>query len=172
MCIMISCKVGVDGTVYATDGVHSHSAIAEACGIKDDSALNYEFDLVTRTLRQDFTMDAAPFTAKQSHDEAAQRFFDQCAGTPTKLMAYVRRGNFDEQYLLPLLTATAQTAYTAAVAPAQTVHEAAMAPARTAYAAATAPARTAYDAATKAAWCRLFAKPANRIPAWRGERTA
>ena len=111
MCQMISCLVSKTGKVYAVDGVHSHSKIARICRVNEDKCLRYEFDLTTRTLKQDFRMDAAPFEAKQSHDAAAQAFFDAAAGSATTLIAFVRRGNWDEQWLRPLLSAAARTAY-------------------------------------------------------------
>ena len=100
---MISCLVPKTGAVYAVDGVVSHSEIARICKVDEDRCLKYEFDLTTRTLEQDFAMDAAPFEAKQSHDAAAQAFFDASAGSATKLIAFVKRGNWNEQYLRPLL---------------------------------------------------------------------
>ena len=167
MCQMISCLVSKAGKVYAKNGVHSHSAIAEAFKIDEDRHLKYEFVLTTRTLKQDFEMDAAPFAAKQSHDEAAQRFFDQCAGTPMKLIAYVKRGNWLPDYLLPLLTATARKAYGEAWATAGKAFDEAIAPAGKAYDEAIATAQKAFDEAVATAWLALFSKPANRIEAWR-----
>ena len=156
MCRMISCLVSVTGKVYAVDGIRSHSKIAATCGVNEDRQLKYEFDLTTRTLKQDFSMDAAPFAAKASHDAAAQRFFDKCAGNAKLLIAYVKRGNWDDEYLSPLLEAPALKAYDEAEAQAQK-----------AYDEATAPALKAYAEATAQAWRRLFAKRENRIKAWR-----
>jgi hypothetical protein len=178
MCQMISCLVSKAGKVYAKDGVHSHSKIAEAFGIDEDKHLKYEFVLTTRTLKQDFEMDAVPFAAKQSHDEAARGFFDLCAGTPRKLRVYVKRGNFLPDYLLPLLTsparkaydeviATARKAYDEAIAPAQRAYDAASATDHKAYAEAIATAWKAYAEAIATAWLKLFSEPANRIAAWR-----
>jgi hypothetical protein len=144
MCRMISCLVSVTGKVYAADGIHSHSEIATHFGIPEDKHLRYEFDLPKRTLVQDFNMDFAPFAAKASHDAAAQRFFDKCAGTPVLLMAFVKRGNWSEEYLRPLLSAPAQKAYDEALAPAW----------------------KAYDEAVAPAWLRLFKTPKNRIGVW------
>ena len=156
MCQMISCLVSKAGKVYAVDGVHSHSEIATRCNVDEDKCLKYEFNLQTQTLKQDFNMDCAPFAAKQSHDEAARRFFDACAGTPRKLRAYVKRGNWLPDDLLPLLTAPAQKAYCEACATAGK-----------AYNEARATAGKAHNEACAPAWPRLFSKPANRIEAWR-----
>jgi hypothetical protein len=152
---MISCLVSKTGKVYAKDGVHSHSAIATACKVDEDRCLKYEFDLVTRTLKQDFDMDAVPFAAKQSHDAAAQGFFDACAGSATKLMAYVRRGNWDSKHLRPLLSAPALKAYDEACASAEKAYDEARAPRW-----------KAYDEARATAWLRLFRVKASRIAAW------
>ena len=111
MCNMISCLVGKDARVYAEDGLHSHSEIARAFGISEDKCLKYEFTLRVRELFQDFNMDHAPFDAKASHDRAAQRFFDECASTPERLIAFVERGNFDENVLSSLLTRSAHIKY-------------------------------------------------------------
>lgn len=111
MCHMISCLVGSDARVYAKDGVHSHTEIAQALGLREDRCLKYEFRLKTKTLFQDFSMDSAPFEAKKSHDDAAQAFFDKCASTPEKLVAFVRRGNFGQNTLGSLLTESAHGAY-------------------------------------------------------------
>jgi hypothetical protein len=167
MCQMISCLVSKAGKVYAKDGVHSHSDIAGAFKIDEDRHLKYEFVLTTRLLKQDFEMDAAPFAAQQSHDEAAQRFFDQCAGTPRKLRVYVKRGNWLPDYLLPLLNAPARKAYAEACATARKAHAEAIAQAWKAHAEAIAPAWKVYDEAIATAWLRLFSKPVNRIAAWR-----
>ena len=167
MCQMISCLVSKAGKVYAKDGVHSHSAIAAAFGIDEDKHLKYEFVLATRTLKQYFEMDAAPFAAKQSHDEAARRFFDACAGTPRKLRVYVKRGNWLPDYLLPLLIAPAEKAYNEAIAPAEKACNEAIAPAGKAHNEAIATAEKAYNEATAPAWLKLFSKPANRIEAWK-----
>ncbi|GEM_PF-2344062 len=59
----------------------------------------YEFYLRNRTL------------TKKSRDTAAQKFFDECAGTPEKLMSYVERGNWDERILTCLLVDPAQVEY-------------------------------------------------------------
>jgi hypothetical protein len=185
---MISCLVSVTGKVYAADGIHSHSKIAAHFKINEDKHLKYEFDLTTRTLKQDFQMDAAPFAAKASHDAAAQRFFDTSAGNAKQLIAFVKRGNRSEEYLRSLLSAPAQKAYDeavaqawkayyAAVAQAQKAYYAAVAQAGKAYYAAVAPAQKAYDEvvaqagkaydeAVAQAWCRLFAKRENRIEVW------
>jgi hypothetical protein len=147
MCQMISCLVSKTGKVYAVDGIHSHSEIAAKCGIDEDKHLKYEFVLATRTLKQDFEMDAVPFAAKQSHDEAARGFFDLCAGTPARLRAYVKRGNFLPDYLRPLLIAPASKAYDEAVAPARKAYNEALATASKAYDEALATASKAYDEA-------------------------
>ena len=167
MCQMISCLVSKTGKVYAVDGIHSHSKIAEKCGIDEDRHLKYEFDLKTRKLKQDFDMDAAPFAAKQSHDEAAQGFFDLCAGTPARLRAYVKRGSFLSDYLVPLLTAAARKTYNEATAAAGKAYDEATAAARKAYDEAIAAPRKAYDEATAAAWLKLFSKAQNRIAIWK-----
>ena len=108
---MISCLVDRPGRVYAKDGVNSHTMIAEACGVEQDKCLAYEFRLDKRTLFQDFNMDKVPFAARASHDQAAQDFFDQCASTPDKLIAFVLRGNYDYKELTKLLTHEACLAY-------------------------------------------------------------
>jgi len=167
MCQMISCLVDVTGKVYAVDGVHSHSAIAARCGVDEDKCLKYEFDLTTRKLKQDFNMDRAPFAAKQSHDEAAQRFVDDCAGTPTKLIAYVKRGNWLPYYLLPLLTAPARAEYERVTAPARAEYGRVAAPTWAEYGRVAAAAEAEYGRVTAAAWCKLFRLKANRIEAWR-----
>ncbi len=115
MCEMISCLVDREGRVYAKDGVHSHTAIAKALDVDEDRCLKYEFRLVTKRLVQDFFMDCAPFEAKKSHDDAAQAFFDKCASTPERLIAFVKRGNFEEDILFGLLTINARDAYGRAV---------------------------------------------------------
>lgn len=166
MCQMISILVGHDGTVYAVDGVHSHSEIATRCGVNEDKCLRYEFDLKKRQLKQDFNMDMAPFEAKQSHDAAAQRFFDQCAGDADTLIAFVKRGNWRDVDLRPLLLAQAREAFNEARAPAWNAFEEAVAAARKAYDEAVAAACNAYDEAVAPAWIDLFAVPSNRIAIW------
>jgi hypothetical protein len=106
---MISCLVDRRGRVHAKDGVHSHAAIAVACGVDEDGCLKYEYDLVKRRLVQDW--EEAPFEAKQSHDAAAQTFFDECAGDAQRLLAYVKRGNWDGAMLPKLLTNAARAKY-------------------------------------------------------------
>ena len=108
MCYMISCLVGRSGKVYAFDGVHSHSEIAERAKINEDKYLKYEYRIASKELIQDFNMDSTPFKPKQSHDQAAMAFFEECCGTPKKLIAFVKRGNWDENELLPLLNKDSQ----------------------------------------------------------------
>ena len=108
MCKMISCLISRDCKVFAVDGVHSHTGIAKHFSLDEDKYLKYEFHLDKRELFQDFAMDQVPFSAKASHDRAAQAFFDDCAGTAEKLIAFVRRGNWDQDVLLPLLTPEAR----------------------------------------------------------------
>ncbi len=95
MCQLISCLVSRRGKVFAVDGVHSHSEIAKILKIDEDKHLKYEFHLKERKLFQDFNSDSAPFEAKASHDKAAMDFFEDCAGTPEKLIEFVKRGNWD-----------------------------------------------------------------------------
>ena len=189
MCRMISCLVDRGGKVYARDGVHSHSAIAELCGINEDKCLKYEFDLVRRELVQDFTSDSAPFGAKQSHDQAAQRFFNACAGDADKLIAFVRRGNWDRDLLPQLLVPSALKLYNETYAPARKLYEETRASALKLYdetyasawklydeTCATAlklydetcaPAWKLYNETCASAWCELFAMAENRIEVWR-----
>ena len=111
MCRMISILVGRNGHVYQADGIHSHSELAEHFKINQDKFLAYEFHLDKRELFQDWKMDKVPFEAKASHDQAAQAFFDEAAGTPEKLIAFVHRGNWQVTELLPLLSLKARKTY-------------------------------------------------------------
>ena len=104
MCRMISILVGRDGHVYQADRIHSHSALAEHFNLNQDKFLAYEFHLDERKLFQDFQMDKVPFEAKASHDQAAQAFFDEAAGTPKKLIAFVKKGNWQRGELIVLLS--------------------------------------------------------------------
>lgn len=118
MCRMISCLVDRRGKVYAADGVHSHSAIAEAHGISQDDCLAYEYHLdkpVSQRLYQDFTIDGAHFKAMASHDQAALNFFHDCASTPERLIAFVLRGNWSDE-LPGLLTPEALVLYRKTIA--------------------------------------------------------
>ncbi len=123
MCNMIACLVDRDAKVHAKNGVHSHSKIAKICRVNEDKCLRYEYRLATRRLFQDFTIDEAPFWPKQSHDQAAQRFFDGCAGTPEKLIAYVKKGNWDEEALPDLLTGLASVKFDEVCADAEAKYE-------------------------------------------------
>ncbi len=189
MCNVISCLVNRSAKVYAKDGEHSHSKIALIFKVNEDRCLRYEFRLVTRTLFQDFTMDGAPFEAKQSHDQAAQSFFDECAGTPEKLMAYVQRGNWYRNILSDLLTGSARVEYDKADASAlaeynkasiaawvkyykvrdaaEAKYDKASAVARAKYDKAIAGVWAKYDKACMETWLRLFKNPANRIKIWK-----
>ena len=180
MCNMISCLVGKDVRVYAKDGLHSHSEISRAFGISEDQCLKYEFILRVRELFQDFNMDHAPFDAKASHDRAAQRFFDECASTPEKFIAFVERGNFNKNVLIELLTEpargayyraeeSASEAYNRATTFALKVYDKVMSSvaADEAYNEARASALEALNRAMVSAWIELFKNPKNRIEIWR-----
>ncbi len=178
MCQMISCLVTRNGRVLAQDGVHSHTQLAKNFKVNEDKVLKYEFRLKDRQLFQDFDMDTAPFEAKSSHDQAAQNFFNQCAGTPEKLIAYVQKGNFNENVLLGLLTPAAMKAYNKAKAAARKAYnKAIIAAARKTYNKVTAAAEKAYNKALAAAekaynkamapvWINLFKDEKNRIESW------
>jgi hypothetical protein len=186
---MISCLVNRKCKVYTQDGVHSHSGLAKIFGIKQDKCLAYEFDLVERQLVQDFDMDGVPFKPKASHDLAAQEFFNRCAGTPERLIAYVRRGNWDDALLSLLLTFVAwkkldgvldaaDKRYNKTIDVADkkcskalvvsTVQEYTLAYKK--YKKVVAAAEKRYDKACMQAWVKLFRNPRNRIPAWRDQR--
>ena len=147
MCHMPSCLVDVRARVYAVNGVHSHSEIATNFRLDEDRCLRYEFDLRTRTLVQDFATDRAPFEAKQSHDQAAQAWFNTIVGTPELLMDYVMKGNWIERDLKPLLTVEAEKICTATLAESRKIYDTTLAESRKICAATLAEARKIYDAA-------------------------
>ena len=118
MCKMISCLVSRDYKVFAANGLHSHSEIAEKLCLDEDKYLKYEYPLSEHkfpineeNLKQDWEMDKAPFEAKAGHDNAALYFIRQCAETPEKLIAFVRKDNWDEGQLVSLLTDPARAEY-------------------------------------------------------------
>jgi hypothetical protein len=185
---MISCLVNRKCKVYTQDGVHSHSGLAKIFGIKQDKCLAYEFDLVERQLVQDFDMDGVPFKPKASHDLAAQEFFNRCAGTPERLIAYVRRGNWDDALLSLLLTFVAEGKLDKALdAAGKRYDECLNIASKKCEKALTGPTQKyvlaceeyrkvqaavekRYNMACAQAWIKLFRNPRNRIPAWRDQR--
>ena len=164
---MISILVGRDGHVYQADGIHSHSALAEHFNLDQDKFLAYEFHLAERELFQDFQMDKVPFKAKASHDQAAQAFFDEAAGTPEKLLAFVRRGNWQARKLTPLLSLEAWKAYDKAYQETWEAYYKACQEAREIYYKAYQKAREVYDKACQEAWISLFEKAENRVETWK-----
>ena len=189
MCRMISILVSRSGAVFARDGVHSHSDLAKLHDIDEDQHLKYEFHLDKRELFQDFEMDKVPFKAKASHDQAAQSFFDSCAGTPELLVKYVQRGNWDESVLSSLLSAFAETEYEKVRNSALTKYEKVRDSAWTEYDKVRDSAWTEYDKVRDSAWAeydkvrrpagakydkvcastwtKLFLVPENRIEIWK-----
>ncbi len=156
MCQMIICLVSRDAKVYAKDGVHSHSTLADLFEVDQDQCLSYEFHLDKRKLWQDFKMENASFKAKQSHNQAALSFFNHCAGNPEKLIAFVRRGNWREDELLPLLTPPAQAVYFQDYARSAAVRDKADAVAWAAYNKACAKSQAVCDKADAKAWAVWF----------------
>lgn len=140
MCRMISALVDRDGGVYSSI-LHDHFAIVNLNFLlkylrKDPRLLDdprllfvYEFHLDTRTLYKgcggrfvrdpisrilrreegDYWMNQSE--AKELHDQAAMAFFNDCAGTPEKLIAFVLHNNWDKEELLKLLTPEAMVLY-------------------------------------------------------------
>lgn len=87
-----SCLVTKDGQVLAADGVHSHAKLAELHEVNEDNCLRYDFGLNRREILPLF--DRGLVNVNLRCDVAARRFFDDCVGTPERLIAYVKRGNF------------------------------------------------------------------------------
>jgi hypothetical protein len=140
-----------------------------------DNCLKYEYDVATRkSVRTPSNRDPL-FT----WDWAAANFFDQCAGTPEKLMAFARKGALDSVSLARLLRPDKRQTYLDAcgliekgivkacaakgepcleggcAADGETCLEACLA------------AGKPYHTACASAWIELFKDPNNRIDAWR-----
>lgn len=112
MCNLISCLVTRAGKVLFVNGLLSHAEMATRLKVDEDKCLKYEYSIEEKKLIQDFG-GSPPFEAKQSHDQAALAFFEECAGTPEKLVAFVRKGNWQQDQLTPLLSAKGLKAFVA-----------------------------------------------------------
>jgi len=137
--------------------------------------LKYEYDVATRTSVRTASDRDPLFT----WDWAAAAFFDKCAGTPEKLMAFARKGALDNISLARLLRPDKRRTYLDAcgiiekgivnacaakgepcleggcAADGETCLEACLA------------AGEPYHTACASAWIELFKDPNNRIDAWR-----
>lgn len=154
---MIACLVAANGDIIAVNGEHDHGLMADFCEpeVNANDYLWYWFDLQTRKVecvRGDKEGYILPFEPKQSHDQAAQAFFDTCAETPADLMEYVKAGNWWHQgkQLIPLLTDSAQKIFKAYSAESSKVFDSAMEKITEAWEVAAKPLRDKYNDPTNA----------------------
>jgi hypothetical protein len=120
--------------------------------------------------------DSRPLLAQ---DRQAGDFFDQCAGSPEKLMAFARRGALEKMSLANLLRRDKRQAYLdacgiieeaiveACAAKGETCLEGACAAQGETCLEACLAAGEPYRTACAAAWIHLFKDPNNRIDSWR-----
>lgn len=98
----IPCLVDQDGKVFGTDGARQHAEIARSHNVCEDQCLRYGFDLKRREPIALF--DRRLVNVGLWKDDIAEWFFEDLVGTPDRLIAYVKRGNFHED-LVSLLSA-------------------------------------------------------------------
>jgi hypothetical protein len=168
----ISCVVDEHGHLAAQralNGVDPQVRLfAEKC-------VKYEYDLVTRTpVRIPSNRDPL-----SSQDWTAGDFFERCAGTPEKLMAFAGKGTLDRMSLAALLRPDqAQTyldacglidkaAVLACAAKGELCLEGGCAAEGDTCLEACLAAGQSYQLACAAAWIVLFKVPGNRIDSWR-----
>jgi hypothetical protein len=168
----LSCHV--DGRGHLLAGVDI-SALDPRSREFPDTGLTYEYDLSTRTPAT-IPSDPYPLLTRDWH---TGEFFDRCAGTPEKLMAFARNGVFEKMALATLLRPEVRQTYLDAcgiieeaivaacaakgepclaggcAAEGETCLEACLSAAEP------------YHTACAAAWIEMFKDPDNRIDSWR-----
>jgi hypothetical protein len=168
----ISCRVDTHGHLSAGAAIN---ALAPHSRLFADICPNYQYDLATR--RQVRTPpDPYPLLTQDWH---AGDFFDQCAGTPEKLMAFARKGVLEKMALAELLRPEPRQTYLDACGIIEeAIVDACAAKGEPCLAGGCATegetcleaclsAGAPYHTACAAAWIQLFKDPDNRIDSWR-----
>jgi hypothetical protein len=168
----IACVVDEQGHLSAEGALN---ALDPQMRLFADNCVKYEYDLATRT----FVRSPSDRDPLSTQDRTARDFFERCAGTPEKLMAFATNGTLDRISLARLLRPEQTRTYLDAcelidkavvhacaakgepcleggcAAEGETCLEACLA------------AEPSYHTACAAAWRVLFENPDNRIDSWR-----
>lgn len=95
MDVIVSCFVAKGGTVIIGDG-NLNEEIKSQC-------LEYQFDLEFRRMFNIVMPSQDKFLAEKFHYHAACKFFDNCFGTPEKLMKFAKTAYWSKAKLATLL---------------------------------------------------------------------
>jgi hypothetical protein len=168
----ISCVVDAHGRLAAESDINAPNPERRPF---EGECMKYEYDLATRTSVRT-PSDRDPLSTQ---DRTAGDFFDRCAGTPDKLMAFARQGTLDRISLARLLRPEQMQTYLdaceridkavveACAAKGETCLEGGCAAEGETCLEACLAAEPSYRNACAAAWSVLFENPDNRIDCWR-----